>query len=465
MPRPNVIFIFADQLRYDALSVNGNRVVRTPNLERLAREGVVFDEAYSSCPICSPYRGQILTGRYSHANGVVCNEYALFEGETTIAHVLADEGYGTAFVGKWHLGHPPYTESKRYGFSDLFAYNCDHDYFKIKYWHNEEGPFAMGNFAPIVETDLALDWIGNHLRDEPGRPFCVFLAWGPPHWGRGRAGVRLDYTQYPQEYNLYNPKNIDLAGNVPMQFLDFAATETADYLGMVTALDACVGRILEALDAWGLADDTIVCFSSDHGDHLSSHGYGKPNDFWMHPSLRASKGTPYEESVHIPLIMRFPRRLGRNYRTNTMTSSVDVMPTLLGLCDVAVPQTVQGTPVSPVAGDTRGDVPDSVYLQVLGTGWPTRDEWTGLWRGLRTHDFTYARWNHPCRKRLLFDRKKDPLEMHNVADDPEYAHVARQMEERLKQWIEKTADPFDTGKRLPDTGMLDLGQVLSSKHQ
>ena len=143
MSQANILYIFADQLNYGALGCNGNRMVRTPNADRLAREGVVYDRAFSSCPICSPYRAQILTGRYSHANGVIDNEYALFEDQTTIAHALQAQGYRTAYVGKWHLGHPPYTEPKRYGFDDLYAYNCTHRYYDVSYWHNEEGPFPM----------------------------------------------------------------------------------------------------------------------------------------------------------------------------------------------------------------------------------------------------------------------------------------------------------------------------------
>ena len=116
MGNPNILFVFADQLRYSGLGCSGNRVVRTPAIDRLAREGVVFDQAFSGCPICSPYRAQLLTGRYSHANGVLCNQYRLFDGQRTIADVLGDAGYRTAYVGKWHLGNGPYTPDKRYGF-------------------------------------------------------------------------------------------------------------------------------------------------------------------------------------------------------------------------------------------------------------------------------------------------------------------------------------------------------------
>jgi arylsulfatase A-like enzyme len=460
--QPNILFVFADQLRYSALACNGNRVVWTPCLDRLAREGVVFDQAYSSCPICSPYRAQILTGRYAHANGVIDNEYALFAGETTLAHVLCEAGYRTAYVGKWHLGYPPYTASKRYGFDDLYAYNCTHRYYNVSYWHNEEGPYPMVGFAPEVETQLALDAIEAHTRERPDQPFCLLLSWGPPHWSTV-DGVR-DYGEYPQQYDVYDPQQIDVPGNVPRQFETFVQREMADYYAMVTALDDYMGRILDALDEWGLAENTIVCFSSDHGDHLGAHGYGKPGpaDAWMRHTLQLSKGTPLEESAHIPLLLRYPARFRGNRRTGTMLNSVDVMPTLLALCDVAVPEAVQGVDLSHAALGMPGEDPDSVYLQMLGPGWPDRVKSVGLWRAVRTERYTYARWADCGGKRLLYDRGRDSLEMCNLIDDPAYADVVERLEQRLRRWIEETEDPFDTGQRLPQTEMLALDQAFIS---
>ncbi len=462
MSKPNILYVFADQLRYSGLACNGNPVVRTPNFDRLAHEGVVFDQAFASCPLCSPYRAQLITGRYAHINGVICNEYRLFDNQTTMAHMLKSAGYKTAHIGKWHLGHPPYTETMRYGFDDLYAYNSMDDHYQISYWRNEEGPLRMVEFGPYVETQLALDYIREHQQHAPEQPLCLFLSWQPPHWSF--VDSERDYGAYPQEYNLYDPEQVDVPGNVPRQFRDFARREIADYYGMISALDACMGRILDALDEWGLAENTILCFSSDHGDHLSSHGYGKPGpcDAWMHPSLGASKGTPYEESIHVPFILRYPARAVGYRRTDTMLNSVDVLPTLLGLCEVAIPEDVQGRDLSHAALGRSGEEPDSVYLQMLGTGWPSRESWTGSWRGLRTRRYTYARWKVPGDRCVLYERETDPLEMRNVVGDPAYAHIARQMEERLQEWMQATRDPFDTGARLPVTGMLDLGQAFTS---
>jgi arylsulfatase A-like enzyme len=316
----------------------------------------------------------------------------------------------------------------------------------------------MVEFAPRVETQLTLDYVKEHTQKDPDQPFCLFLAWGPPHWSY--IDTDRDYGEYPQEYDIYDPEMVDVPGNVPRQFRDFAAREIADYYGMTTALDASMGQILEALDEWGLAENTIVCFSSDHGDHLSAHGYGKPNEAWMHHTLWASKFTPHEEAVHIPFILRYPDRVVGNRRTEVPFNSVDVLPTLLGLCGIVVPEDVQGTDMSHVALGTPGESPDSVYLQILGPGWPTRTKTVGLWRAVRTHRYTYARWADRGGRRVLYDRQADPLEMHNCIDDPEYAAIAEDMEARLRRWMEETGDPFDTGERLPVTEMLDLGQTF-----
>jgi arylsulfatase A-like enzyme len=222
---------------------------------------------------------------------------------------------------------------------------------------------------------------------------------------------------------------------------------------------------MDALERLGIADDTIVCFSSDHGDHLSSHGYGKPYDKWMHPTMRASKSTPYEESIHLPFIMRYPRRVKAGQRTRAMFSSVDVMPTLLSLCGVRIPSGVQGHDLAHVVTGKNGQQgPDSVYLMNMGLGWPDRDRWVGCWRGVRTDRWVYARWhNEKDHEPVLFDRKNDPYEMRNLAGNPKFAKIQQEMETRLKKWIADTDDPFDTGKRESKKGMLEMNVKLQPR--
>jgi arylsulfatase A-like enzyme len=446
--RPNILFVFSDQQRYDTLGCTGNDLVGTPNLDRLARDGVCMTQAFSGCPICSPYRAQILTGRYAHATGVLDNEYRLRDDQVTLAQALKGAGYAMAYVGKWHLGYGPYTPEKRYGFDHMAAYDCQHHYYEVTYHENEAGPYPMDGWAPTVETDLAIGFLRDHLEKDNGKPFLLMLSWGPPHW---------PYDQYPEAFQLYDPGEVDLPPNVPEQMAAYARSEIAHYYGNISALDAEMGRLLSWLDEQGIAQNTIVCYSSDHGDHLSSHGYGKPMDGWLHHTKRASKATPYEGSVHVPFLLRYPRCVPAGCQVDTLFSSVDVMPTLLGLAGVPAPAGIQGTDLSHAMLGQEVPEPDSVYLQILGPGWPHRGEWVGYWRGVRTSRWTYARW-HGTGEVLLFDRESDPYEMTNLAGKPEFAPVQASLEERLRQWMEETGDPFDDGERDAETGMLRLDQ-------
>ena len=282
----NVLFVFSDQQRYSAVGANGNEVVRTPNLDRMATEGMVCDNMFSNHPLCSPFRAILLTGRYGWRNGVIDNEYAPFRDIPTLPGTLRASGYHTGHIGVWHLGVGPYPPEDRYGLDYLAAVEgTGGNYFDQRYFENERGPTRHRGWSPVVETDLAIRFLEAHQAQRQSDPFALFVSWRPPHW---------PYPQYPDEYKLYDPADVDLPGNVPPHMADFARREIADYYGCCTGLDAQMGRLLDALDRLDLTDDTIVCFTSDHGDHLSSHGFGKPYDRWMHPSMRASKATPYD---------------------------------------------------------------------------------------------------------------------------------------------------------------------------
>lgn len=463
---PNLLFIFCDQLRYTALGSSGNEVVKTPTIDNFAEEGVVFDNTFSNCPVCSPFRGQLLTGIYSHKNGAVDNEYELRTDLVTFPQVLKKAGYRTGFVGKWHLGYGPYTEAKRHGFDYLAAHNCLHEYYKMEYYENEEGPIKMEQWSPEGMTSISIKFMGDHQKTYGDKPFALFLAWGPPHY---------PYDQYPDKYNIYDPEKVDLPPNVPVELKPYAKGILAHYYGNMTALDDQMKRILRFLNQSGLTENTIVCFSSDHGEHMFSHGYIEPtypNWRWMHPSLRASKGTPFDESIHIPFILRWPNQIAGNRRASTMLGSVDMMPTLLGLMDLDIPEGVQGLDLSHAIKGEKGPEPDSIYLQILGPGWPHRGKWVGFWRGVKTHRYVYARWHADEYEAKLFDRKKDPYEMNNLLyrnlyekDPPEgwenTLALKKEMEELLQEWMKKTDDPFDTGERDPKTGMLLLGQKFT----
>ncbi len=472
MGRPNILFVFSDQQHYSALGCNGNPVVRTPAIDRLASEGMVCDNMFSNHPLCSPYRAILLTGRYGWQNLVIDNEYRPRTDIPTLPGTLRQHGYGTGHVGTFHLGVAPYPEEARYGLDYLAALHDGSGFFDRRYYENESGPTLYEGWAPEVETDLAVRFMERHLNSRPEDPFALFVSWRPPHW---------PYEQYPEACSIYDPAEMDVPGNVPEQMVDFARKEIADYYGCCTGLDEQMARLMEALQRLGVADNTIVCYTSDHGDHLSSHGYGKPFDHWMHESMRASKATPYEESIHVPFVVRWAGGVPAGTRSDAFMGAIDIMPTLLGACGVPLPEGLQGRDVSSVwrkeSGSTEEELAhgredscnaelvreasDSVYLQNMANGWPDRDGWVGRWRGVRTERWTYARWYGNERGPWLFDRAEDPLEMVNLADAAEARPALEEMETRLHRWMEVTHDPFEYGKRGP-RGFLDLGQEFAN---
>ena len=461
--RPNILFVFSDQQRYSALGANGNSVIQTPFLDAMAKEGLVCDNMFSNHPLCSPYRAILLPGQYGWQNRVIDNEYRPRQDIPTLPGTLKKNGYGTAHVGTFHLGKGPYTEADRYGIDYLAALHGGSGFFNRSYYQNEVGPTIFEGWAPAVETDLSVQFMERHLDHRPNDPFALFLSWRPPHW---------PYPQYPEQHAIYNLEDIEVPGNVPKQMEAFARQEIADYYGCCTGLDAQMGRLLEALDRLGVAENTIVCYTSDHGDHLSSHGYGKPYDNWMPESMRASKATPYEESIHVPFVVRWPNNIASGQRSSAFFGAIDIMPTLLGACGISLPDELQGRDIS---GLWRGQEilqdnqrtpggSDSVYLQNMAHGWPNRHGWVGRWRGVRTQRWTYARWYANEQRPWLFDRKTDPLEMVNLAETQSHRPVLEEMEERLHRWMEATKDPFEYGRR-GERGFLDVGQEFADPDQ
>ena len=177
MQRPNILFVFSDQQRYSALGCNGNRVVQTPSIDRLASEGMVCDNMFSNHPLCSPYRAILLTGRYGWQNLVIDNEYRPRTDIPTLPSTLRDHGYGTGHVGTFHLGKGPYPEEERYGLDYLAALHGGSGYFNCSYYENESGPTILEGWAPEVETNLAIRFMERHLDSRPEDPFALFVSW------------------------------------------------------------------------------------------------------------------------------------------------------------------------------------------------------------------------------------------------------------------------------------------------
>ena len=411
--RPNVLFVFADQLRQCSVGFMGNPQVQTPRLDAFAQEGVVFTHAVSACPVCTPYRAALLTGRHNFSNGMIINDVRLPENERSIAHVLGDAGYDTAYIGKWHLDGarrmaftPP--GPRRQGFDYWAVANCTHDYMHSHYYRDDPEPIWIEGYDADHYTDLTVDYLRD--REAEADPFCLFLSWGPPH---------EPYELMPPEYLTYDPAEIALRPNVTGD----PRRDIAGNYGHITALDRCFGRILDALDEQGLAEDTLVVFTSDHGDMLGSHG-------------QRYKQRPWEESIMVPFACRLPGTTPAGHRTRALINAQDIMPTLLDLAGVAIPETVEG--VSLAAG-ARGAETCGPATTPLHNTCPFQDS-VPEWRGVRSERHTFVRtlegpW-------LLYDNEADPYQLANLVDRPQAAGVQRELDEALHGWLEEIGDDF-----------------------
>ncbi len=394
---PNVLFVFSDMQRARSMGCYGDANARTPHLDTLARQGARFDAAISNTPVCCPYRACLMSGQYAHHNGVMSNSVRFRPTVKCIAETFRDAGYETGYSGKWHISTPREVGKElRYGFPEsgtpFGLYRTDRESANV--------------------TDVAIKFIAEKAGGE--KPWLLFVSWILPH-SPYKAPVG-----YREHFN-----KIAIPPNVP----DGAATEYAqqclpDYYGMIESLDDEFGRLVAALEKAGVLDDTIVVFSSDHGDMIGSHG------------LKA-KRWPYGESARIPLLIRCPRSIRAGTVIADPIGSPDIYPTLVGLAGIRVPDGLDGADFSPlIRGESSKPPRDYVYLEMPYAYVP----WPG-WRAVRTRDLMYARTvDKPW---LLFDLEKDPWQMKNLVDDPASEALVKQMDGRLAAIMRETGDSWD----------------------
>ena len=424
---PDIVFVFADQLRYQALGFAGDPNARTPHLDRLADHSLNFSLAISGCPVCCPARASLLTGQYPHQHVVIANDVCLNNGATSLAEACAAAGYETAYIGKWHLdGHgrsnyiPP---ERRHGFDFWMALECTHDYNHSYYYAgNDPTRRVWEGYDAIAQTDAAR----RYLRErDPARPCLLMLSWGPPH---------NPYETAPERYRrLHDPDRLLLRPNVPPHAQARARQDLAGYYAHISALDDQIGALWDTLRETGQEAATIFVFWSDHGDMLGSQGEQR-------------KQRPWDESIRVRLLIHFPAQFGTEGRpVDAPINTPDLMPTLLGLAGLPIPGTVTGRNYAPFL---RGDAPAPAEAAHLACYQPF-GEWTRAqhggreYRGLRTARYTYARdlagpW-------LLYDNLGDLYQQHNLIGAPHMAQTQAELDHALDTLLAECGDDFAPG--------------------
>ncbi|MCG9127219.1 sulfatase [Candidatus Poribacteria bacterium] len=431
--KPNLVFVFGDQHRQCDVGCADNPQVQTPAMDQLAQEGMYFPNTFTNVPICVPARGCLMTGKYPLNHKAVSNDLPLPLSETGIAEIFKDDGYATGYIGKWHLGGVPrnktITPEMRFGFDHWVGWNCHHNYFNAPYHDSDGNQFKIEGYEPDFQTDKAIEFFKDYADD----PFCLYLSWGPPH---------NPYEHVPEHYKeMYPPDEIQLRPNA----VDTPNTrrDLSGYYSHITALDENLGKLMSALDEIGIAEDTILVYTSDHGDMIGSHGHVR-------------KERPWDESSRIPFMIRYPKRIPAGVTRETLLSLVDFMPSMLSLCGLSIPDGVEGIDLSDAMLGQTIDEPESVFLGVPlhggeGNNWGLKE-----WRGIRTHQHTYAR-QYDGTGWLLYDNDADPYQMNNLIDDSDSQTIRKELESELQKWLTRTNDPFLPGlDHIRELGLADL---------
>jgi arylsulfatase A-like enzyme len=415
---PNILFIMPDQWRAQDLGSMGNPQVRTPVLDKLATEGVMFTNAVANCPVCTPARGILLTGRYPHQNGTPVNDVPLKQDQPTIGKVLQKTGYYTGFVGKWHLHGGPRMPGfvppgpARQGFEYWGANICSHAYFNSQYFRDDPTPIPIQGYDSIAWTDLSIEFLEKAKQRK--QPFCLYVQHTPPH---------DPYLLPPGHEKDYRPEDIQLRPNWQEGAKrNGTRKDIAGYYSAISFLDSEVGRILKRLDELGQRENTIVYFLSDHGDMLGSHG-------------TFLKRKPWEESTQVPGIIRWPRGIRPGRKLDALFSHIDAVPTLLGLCGVAIPETMEGFNYAPYLQGKSKKTPDETMLMIYTK--TELDEWD-CWRGLRTRRFKYARFKD--KPWVLYDLQADPFEQHNLAGSAAHRKTIGRFDAMIEKHMDRVKD-------------------------
>ncbi|WP_102407590.1 sulfatase [Parabacteroides bouchesdurhonensis] len=451
--RPNLIYVFADQLRADVLGYAGDAKAVTPNIDGFARQAVNFKNAVSVTPVSAPYRSCLFTGKYTSSTGFIINEINMNPNHRTIAHILGDAGYDLGYVGKMHLNDQHHRSYKpgpeRMGFDGYWAgYSFNHESYKAYYYTDGENGEEVevdlkGQYGPDVFTGLAVDYIKKEANKD--KPFALFLSWNPTHDPWVKENVQEHCYEKFKNTQFELPPNFK---NVPDKYMDRYPQEFFDgdsawkesftkgggyqetmrcYYSMVNSIDEQFGHVLSVIDSLGLADNTIVVFTSDHGEMFASQG-------------RMYKLTFYDEAARIPFLIRYPK-VQTEGESDVCLNTPDITPTLLGLMGLneQIPQEMEGKDLSFILRHEKGEEPAFAFMQGMGHTYQWKDGFE--WRAVRDKRYTYAKYLRDGSE-LLFDREKDPYMTENVIGKKEYASVLKKLRKEMTGKMAELNDEF-----------------------
>ncbi len=421
-PPPNIVFILIDDLRWDELGCAGHPVVRTPHIDRLAREGARFRNAFHTTPLCSPSRACFLTGQYAHRHGIIDNTARNEQSKrlTSFPRLLNEAGYETAYIGKWHMGND---DSPRPGFDRWFSFPGQGTY--IDPVINDNGSARrIAGYTTDIFTELAVEF----LRAKRSRPSCLYLAHKALHpeiqqrddgstvgpdifipaarhknwYAKDRIPRRPNYGRPPRGKPALERA---IPGLAPLGKATVTDDETIrNRWRELMAVEDGMGRILAALEESGRLDDTLIVFAGDNGYFYGEH------------CLSQERRLAYEESIRMPLLMRYPRRIRAGARVDQFALGIDIAPTLLDAAGVAAPAAMQGRSLAPLWKARQPGWRESFLIEYFSDRVFPRIVNMG-YQAVRTHEWKYIHYTALEGMDELYHLRSDPYELRNRIDD------------------------------------------------
>ena len=434
--RPNLIYIMTDDQAQWAMSCYGNTDCPTPNMDRLAREGALFRNAFVVTPVCSPSRASFFTGRYGTElnitdwinKGEADAGIGLPDGIPTWPSVLQKAGYATGLIGKWHLGEQPRCHPTKHGFDYFMGFIGGGE---VPMNPNLEVEGKVRNVKGAVSnivTDDALKFVEKNK----DRPFALCLFFREPH---------QPYEPMPDEdWNVF--KNIDpKIPEVPFLDKEWTKQRHRHYYSSVHAIDRNLGRLLAQLDALKLSDNTIICFTSDHGYNIGQHGiYTKGNAAWIAAGVHGPKRpNMFEESIRVPLLIRWPGTVKPGTEITQTVANIDSFPTILSMLNVPMPAEVKqhGVNYSPAL---RGES-FAGHKELFGQ-YNLHNAGLAFMRMIRTDRWKLVRHHLANGLNELYDLEKDPSEEKNLYNNPAAAKTRGELQLKLTCWMQSIDDPI-----------------------